>query len=186
MVRVSSPGQAADDRQGLQRQRNDIAAFCSIYRLKVVCEFEIVMSGADVQRTRAFSEMLAMLRKPKIDGIVVASLDRFFRVTKLSVLAAFKEFEDSGKPLFCDLGEMDLNNPNHQMMISIKAQMAGMERSLFSGRFVFRGLVVCGNLFTEAYERLPSIPPAVEHKCCIGTSFQSRSPAHPLVERYRE
>jgi DNA invertase Pin-like site-specific DNA recombinase len=134
MVRVSSPGQAADDRQGLQRQRNDIAAFCSIYRLKVVREFEIVMSGADVQRTRAFHEMLAMLRKPKIDGIVVASLDRLFRVTKLSVLAAFKEFEDSGKPLFCDLGEMDLNNPNHQMMISIKAQMAGMERSLIKHR----------------------------------------------------
>jgi DNA invertase Pin-like site-specific DNA recombinase len=107
---------------------------CEIYNLNVVREFEIVMSGTDIQHTRAFHEMPSMLKRPEIAGIVVASLDRLFRVTKLSVLAVLRDFEDTGKFLFCDLGEMDLNNPNHMMMVSIKAQMAGMEKNLIRYR----------------------------------------------------
>src|ERR1035437_1811515 len=66
MVRVSTPGQAADDKLGLKRQQDDIDLFCDLYRLKVIRKFPMVISGTDVQRTKPFREMLEMLKLPNV------------------------------------------------------------------------------------------------------------------------
>lgn len=142
MLRVSTPGQATDERMGLKRQQNDIDAFCKMYGLRIVEFFQIVMSGADVQRGRDFNRMLSMLKRPEIAGVVVCSLDRLLRAGKLSVMAVFKDFEDYHKYLFCDIrgtteaagGGLDLLNPHDQMLISLKVQMAGMEREVIVSR----------------------------------------------------
>src|SRR5689334_7372522 len=84
MLRVSTPGQATDKRMGLQRQQNDIDTFCKVYGLNVVEAFQIVMSGADVQRGREFKRMLSMLKRHDIVGVVVCTLDRLLRAGKLS------------------------------------------------------------------------------------------------------
>ncbi|HYW46365.1 MAG TPA: recombinase family protein [Bryobacteraceae bacterium] len=143
MSRVSTPGQAADDKKGFKRQHNDIDTFCDVYGLNPVKEFDLVVSGSDVQRSRGFREMLSMLKRKDIAGVVVPSLDRLLRlIGKLSVMAVFKIFEDSHKLLFCDLrgshpsGGLDLNNPNDALMVSIKLQMAGMEKVLILHRTV--------------------------------------------------
>ncbi|MBZ5625170.1 MAG: recombinase family protein [Acidobacteriia bacterium] len=134
MIRVSTPGQATDDRKGLNRQREDIAVFQDSYGLEIKRQFEIVMSGTDVHRTRDFHTMLEVLKRPEIAGVVVPSIDRLSRDHRLSSMALFKVFEETGKFLFCDLGEMDLNNPQHTLIIWIMINQAGNERKAIKHR----------------------------------------------------
>lgn len=129
LVRVSTPDQAKDDRTGIPRQRQEIDIHCREHGLTVVKEYQFDgISGAHVQQTKRFKEMLAMLSRPSIAGVVFASLDRFFRPEKLSAYDVFGPFETTGKHLFCDLGDLDSKNPQDQMKIVLWGQMGGMER----------------------------------------------------------
>src|ERR1017187_5335242 len=137
LLRVSTPGQANDDKTGIPRQRRDIEIHCRTFGLEVVREFQFDgISGAHVQKTRHFKEMLAMLSKPSIHGVVFGTLDRFFRPDKLSAYDVFAPFESSGKHLFCELGELDSKNPQDQMKIVLWGQMGGMERLRIKDRLV--------------------------------------------------
>src|ERR1700733_2023908 len=81
LIRVSSEGQADDDKTGIQRQKNDIAIHCKTYNLEIVGEpYQLEgISGANVQHSPKFREILSKLSQPSIAGIVIAALDRFYR-----------------------------------------------------------------------------------------------------------
>lgn len=137
LVRVSTAGQAEDDKTGIPRQRRDIEIHCKAFKLEVVKEFRFEgISGAHVQKTKHFRDMLAMLSKPSIAGVVFGTLDRFFRPEKLSAYDVFSPFESTGKHLFCDLGELDPKNAQDQMRIVLWGQMGGMERHRIKDRLV--------------------------------------------------
>ena len=129
LIRVSSTGQAKDDRTGIPRQMEDIEIHCRTCNLEVVKEYRFEgLSGAHVQQSTRFGEMLAELSRPSIAGVVFATLDRFFRPEQLSSFVVFEPFETTGKRLFCDLGELDLTNAADRMKIMIFGQMAGFDR----------------------------------------------------------
>src|ERR1017187_1198183 len=115
LVRVSTPGQADEDKTGIPRQRRDIEIHCKTFGLEVVKEFQFDgISGVHVQKTKRFKEMLSMLSQQSIHGVVFATLDRFFRPEKLSAYDVFGPFESTGKHLFCELGELDSKNAQDQ------------------------------------------------------------------------
>lgn len=137
LVRVSSTEQAADDRTGIKRQLEDIQLHCRHYGLEVAKEYRLEgISGAYVDRSPLFREMLDTLALKSIAGVVFASMDRFFRPENLSAYDVLRPFEASRKLLFCDLGELDPKNQQDQMKIVIWGQMAGMERSRIRDRMM--------------------------------------------------
>jgi DNA invertase Pin-like site-specific DNA recombinase len=137
LIRVSSLDQAKGDRTGIPRQLEDIEIHCRHHKLKVVKEYRLEgLSGANVQRSRRFKEMLAQLSDPSIAGVVFATLDRFFRPENLSTYQVFQPFESTGKHLFCELGELDSKNSQDQMKIVIWGQQAGFERERMKDRMV--------------------------------------------------
>jgi DNA invertase Pin-like site-specific DNA recombinase len=137
LIRVSSEQQAADDRTGIQRQLEDIGIHCRSHNLEIIKEYRLDgISGAYVQHSPSFQEMLSKLSEPSIAGIVFASIDRFFRPEGLSAYQVFAPFENTGKRLFCDLGALDPKNQQDQMKIVLWGQMAGMERTRIRDRMV--------------------------------------------------
>jgi hypothetical protein len=56
-----------------------------------------------------FQDMLQEIGRPECAGVVFATLDRFFRPSKLSAYQIFETFENAGNVLFCDIGELDPN-----------------------------------------------------------------------------
>lgn len=137
LIRVSSVEQAANDRTGIPRQLEDIGIHCRTHNLEVVKEYRLEgISGAYVEHSPVFREMVGRLSQASISGVVFASLDRFFRPEHLSAYDVLRPFESTRKLLFCDLGELDPKNQQDQMKIVIWGQMAGMERSRIRDRMM--------------------------------------------------
>jgi DNA invertase Pin-like site-specific DNA recombinase len=136
IVRVSSDGQGNDDKTGIPRQLDGIAAHCKRYNLEIVGKpYHLEgISGANVQHSPKFRQMLERLSDPSIAGCCIATLDRFYRPEFLSADEVFKPFEENGKSLFCDIGELNPRNINDQITISIFARMAGNERQRIKER----------------------------------------------------
>jgi DNA invertase Pin-like site-specific DNA recombinase len=138
----------------------DIDIHCRQYGLTVVKEYQFdSISGAHVQQTKRFKEMLAMLSQPATAGLVFASLDRFFRPKKLSAYDVFGLFESTGKHLFCDLGELDSKNPQDQMKIVLWGQMGGMERLRIKDR-VGKGKDI---MRADTASKIDTLPNGVVH-----------------------
>ena len=71
LIRVSTEKQASDEKTSIQRQREDIGIHCRTYKLKVTKEFQFDgLSGANVQRSRRFQEMLREIAKPDCTGVM--------------------------------------------------------------------------------------------------------------------
>jgi hypothetical protein len=109
LVCVSGAKQAADDKTGLPRQREDIEIHCQAHNLVNVREFALEgISGTKVQNSKEYRELLKEVAKPSCAGIAFATVDRFFRPENIGT------FSDVWKPLyqvrngdlkiFCDLG----------------------------------------------------------------------------------
>jgi len=130
LIRVSTEKQASDEKTSIQRQHEDIGIHCRTHNLKVKKDFQFDgLSGANVQRSRRFQDMLREIGRPDCAGVVFATLDRFFRPSVLSSYKVFEIFETAGKLLFCDIGELDPNSEVDRMKLMIWGQMAGMERT---------------------------------------------------------
>src|ERR1700722_20314036 len=129
LLRVSTEKQADDEKTGIPRQLVDIAIHCDSYNLEVVKEYRLEgISGAHVESSPEHRAMLAHLGDPSIAGVVVATIDRFFRPENLSQYTIFKQFEKHDKLLFCDVDELRPNDANDQLKIILWSQMGGMER----------------------------------------------------------
>ena len=69
LIRVSTEGQAGDDRAGIQAQRETNARTARTYGLEVVKTIEIVdVSGSDVLASPAMQHLLDQIKSPEIHG----------------------------------------------------------------------------------------------------------------------
>jgi DNA invertase Pin-like site-specific DNA recombinase len=136
LLRVSTLEQSKGDRTGIERQQADIDFYCMEYGLDVVETFAFDgISGAIVTRTPRFKEMIALLKKPHIAGVVFASLDRFCRPDDLTAYKVFEPFviksadgKGATKKLFCDAGEIDATSDEGRDKIIRKLEEAASER----------------------------------------------------------
>lgn len=131
LVRVSTMGQADDEKDGLPGQRRDIDALChrDKHNLEIVEEFKLTgVSGAYVEKSPEFQRMLNRIKEPGIAGLVFSRMSRFFRPGKLSDYAIFKTFEEYGKLMYCDLGALDQNKSEDKIRINLYGMVAGLQR----------------------------------------------------------
>ena len=73
LVRVSTPGQAQEDKNGLGRQYADIEMAAKAHDLEVTHTLEIVESGSSAFNREDFKQLFAELARPDIAGVVVSA-----------------------------------------------------------------------------------------------------------------
>ena len=114
-VRVSSRGQAQNDKQGLPVQRRVIQAYAQQHGFDIVQVFEEVVTGTvdDPLKRRAFTAMLTALVKTKIAHVLVYSLDRIARDLRVYTTLEYQlqkqgvELISVAQPLSDDADERD-------------------------------------------------------------------------------
>src|SRR6266481_7484207 len=135
LVRVST------EEQDLERLRRKKKTLLLKYDLEELQEFELKVSGTVVEKTSEYRAMLKLLRRRDVAGLLVPSIDRWFRYKLLSEIGRYAEpfeemFEGSpNKRLFCNLGNLDLRNREDQEKILEAAKYASKEREVIAERF---------------------------------------------------
>jgi DNA invertase Pin-like site-specific DNA recombinase len=129
LIRVSTQGQAGDERGGIPAQREANRRTAKSFDLKIVRTIEIVdVSGASVLACSAMHELLRLIDSPNIDGVVTKEFSRLIRPDKFTDLALLETFIETKTVLFLPDGPMDLSSKNGRFMGTIRAAFAGLER----------------------------------------------------------
>lgn len=127
--RVSTKGQGDDDRYGLPRQRNEVAAYIDRTGYEVVATFEdIGCSGSSADRPG----LAALLEVEGVQAIVVPSWDRLARDTMLDGYLRFS-LERRGIRVLSATQENGVD-PIAKLTRDILAAVAGYERHLIAHR----------------------------------------------------
>lgn len=135
LVRVSTEAQAAENRAGLERQREVIRRTVKAKGLTVVGNYELTdVSGTSTGKHPAIREILKLILDGKIDGIVLADLDRLFRPDRPENYAVLQTFQDMGAKIYSGDFEYDLRTKDGLLFGSIRAAIAGFELSLIKER----------------------------------------------------
>ena len=72
LIRVSTDGQAQDDRASIPAQRAINKKTCEIYGLEIVKTIQLVnVSGASILRTPEMQNLLQLIESPDVSGVVV-------------------------------------------------------------------------------------------------------------------
>jgi hypothetical protein len=140
MVRVSTPGQAEDEKTGLDRQRRDIRFTCNHFNLGVVKEFPLVVTGAQVQRTPEVRELQRWIQRTDIQGLVIPSIDRLSRDDRFSSVGdLMRPFEEimggkSTKRIWTRKDELDVTVRSDRQKIWDALNYAAVEREMIAFR----------------------------------------------------
>lgn len=131
LVRVSDEEQAQEGKTGIQRQLDDIHRVAREQRLEIVKLYRLEgISGPLVPDAPEFRELVAHMRQPDIEGLVVAKLDRLMRTDKVSDLAVFRFFESPKRLIWTSSGTpMDITTFEGKILISQQCLFAGKEKS---------------------------------------------------------
>src|SRR5205807_5176982 len=101
LIRVSTEGQAAEDRAGIPAQRSANARTAAQYGLNVVRTIEISdVSGAAVLRAPEIQEMLRLIESPQIHGVVAKEFSRLMRPENFADYVLLQAFADTKTILY--------------------------------------------------------------------------------------
>jgi len=130
LIRVSTEAQAAQDRASIPAQRTVNRRTCAQYGLEIVKSFEISdVSGASVLLAPAMQQLLAMMQCPEIHGVVAREFSRVMRPDNFADYALLQAFVDSKTVLYLPEGPIDLTSKTGRLLGTIRAAIAGMERT---------------------------------------------------------
>jgi DNA invertase Pin-like site-specific DNA recombinase len=132
LVRVSTAGQAKEDRAGIPRQLEDNKRTIERYRLQVAHEPLIIndVSGASVTRCPEIRDILIpLLRSKTIGGIVTSDMDRLIRPDNFDDYALLQRFKENGIIIFTSDNAIDLNTRTGFLVGGMKATIAGDDLS---------------------------------------------------------
>jgi site-specific DNA recombinase len=130
LIRVSTEGQAADDRAGIPAQREANRRTVERYGLEVVRKIEMVdVSGSRVLSAPEMKELFALMESPEIHGVVAKEFSRVMRPEDLSDFAILQRFIETQTILYLPDGPVDFSNKSGRLFGGIRALMAGFERS---------------------------------------------------------
>lgn len=138
IVRVSTMGQAAEDKTGIPRQHQSIESTRKRVDgvwIKPPIELKDV-SGADVLQTPEYQELISMMKRGEVDGVVVEEFTRLCRPGTYYDFIILQHFKDNGVILFTRDGFMDLNKDMDNMNAGFQALVAGNERNLIKRRLI--------------------------------------------------
>jgi len=130
LIRVSTEAQAAQDRASIPAQRTVNRRTCAQYGLDIVKSFEISdVSGASVLLAPAMQQLLAMMQSPEIHGVVAREFSRLMRPDNFADYVLLQAFVDSKTVLYLPEGPLDLTSKTGRLLGTIRAGIAGMERT---------------------------------------------------------
>ena len=101
---------------------------------------QLKVSGTAVFRNEAYREVMKKLNRSEIIGLLIPSIDRWFRYEKLSHIAEYvKPFEEmvegkTSKLIYSNVGPLDMSNRDDQDKLVAAIQFASRERETITGR----------------------------------------------------
>jgi DNA invertase Pin-like site-specific DNA recombinase len=130
LIRVSTAGQARDDRASIPAQRAINRRTAEVHGLDIVRTIELVnVSGAAVLRTPEMQNLLKLIENPDIEGVVVREFSRVMRPDNFGDFVLFQAFQDTGTMLYLPDGPLDLNSKTGKLVAGLRAIIAGNELS---------------------------------------------------------
>lgn len=130
LIRVSTEGQAAGDRASIPAQRSVNLRTCAQYGLQVVRTIELAdVSGACVLMAPEIQELVRLIESVEIAGVVAREFSRLMRPENFEDFALLQKFAETNTLLYLPEGPIDLSNKTGRLMGTIRAAIAGMERT---------------------------------------------------------
>jgi DNA invertase Pin-like site-specific DNA recombinase len=130
LIRVSTEGQADDDRASIPAQRAINRRTAAAYGLEIVKSVELVgVSGASILRTPEMQALLKLIESPDIHGVVVREFSRVMRPDSFGDYVLFQVFQETGTILYLPDGPLDLNSKTGKLVAGLRAIIAGNELS---------------------------------------------------------
>jgi len=134
-IRVSTEGQAADGRGGMDRQREVVKRILSRENLTCLHTYELIdTSGSDVWAHPSMKEVLGLLLDRKIAGVVSADLDRILRPTTSEGFSILEVFRETNAKIYAGDQTYDFRTKDGVLFSSIRGAIAGFELSLIKER----------------------------------------------------
>src|SRR5690242_4013141 len=110
LLRVSTVGQAAQDRASIPSQRTINRRTAEIYGLTIVRSIEMAgVSGAMVLLAPEMQEMIRLMNDPEIHGIVTREFSRLMRPENYSDYALLQVFADTNTLLYLPEGPINFS-----------------------------------------------------------------------------
>ena len=129
LIRVSTEGQAEEDRAGIPAQREINRRTAKVYGLEIVKTIQIVdVSGASVLSSPEMQELLRLMESPDVHGVLAKEFSRLIRPEKFTDYALLQHFIDTGTVLYLPDGPIDLASKTGRLLGTIRAAIAGLER----------------------------------------------------------
>jgi site-specific DNA recombinase len=123
ILRVSTDAQDTD------RQKTDIERVERAHSLSI--ERTVPLDGVSGRKVRENADMLrvlADLKRPDIDGVVVSALDRLFRLDKFADFGILDHFKDTGKTIWsAKEGALDLRTDAGLILSLMSGAQSGLE-----------------------------------------------------------
>lgn len=130
LIRVSTESQAGEDRASIPAQRAVNRRTACAYGLTIVRSIEISdVSGAAVLLAPEIQELLTLMNDPEIHGVVAREFSRLMRPENFSDYALLQAFADTRTLLYLPEGPLDFASKTGRLMGTIRAAIAGMERT---------------------------------------------------------
>ena len=130
LIRVSTEAQAAEDRASIPAQRAINQRTAKAYGLTIVRSIEMSdVSGAAVLLAPEIKELLTLMNDPEIHAVVAREFSRLMRPENFSDYALLQAFADSQTVLYLPEGPIDFSSKTGRLMGTIRAAIAGMERT---------------------------------------------------------
>ena len=123
ILRVSTDAQDTD------RQKADIERVERAHNLTIARTVELDgVSGRKVSSNRDVQRVLADLKRPDIDGVIVSALDRLFRLDKFADFGILDNFKDTGKMIYsAKEGALDLRTDAGLILSLMSGAQSGLE-----------------------------------------------------------
>jgi DNA invertase Pin-like site-specific DNA recombinase len=132
-VRVSSPGQGADDRDGIPRQKANIRKYASDNNIRIVRWFADMVSGKkDLENRPALQEMMTALHGNGTKLVLIEKVDRLARdlMIQEAIVADFKrnsfELISALEPDMCS------DDPTRKLLRQMLGAFSEYEASMIS------------------------------------------------------
>jgi DNA invertase Pin-like site-specific DNA recombinase len=130
LIRVSTEGQAGEDRAGIPAQRAANRRTAQQHGLEIVRTIELAdVSGASVLKTPEITELLRLMESPEIHGVVAKEFSRLMRPENFLDYGLLQTFADTHTILYLPEGPIDFASKSGRLMGTIRAAIAGLERT---------------------------------------------------------
>ena len=133
MKRVAIYSRVSTTDQSCDSQLRDLREYCRARRWDQVTEYVDEGISGTTDRRPALDEMMAVVRKRRVDVVVVAAFDRFGRSVR-HLVDTLELFRHLGVEFISLREQIDTGSPLGQAVFTIIAAIAQLERSLLVER----------------------------------------------------